>query len=58
MSSLLSRLLILLCIIGWIQHIDHANSNRGGNLAAKDGNAGFAKQVLRLVFVDFHLAGK
>src|SRR5215510_5373405 len=39
MSSLLSRLLILLCIIGWIQHIDHANSNRGGNLAAKDARA-------------------
>src|SRR5215467_4602788 len=39
MSSLLSRLLILLCIIGWIQHIDHANSNRGGILAAKDARA-------------------
>jgi hypothetical protein len=39
MSSLLSRLLIVLCIIGWIQHIDHANSNRSGNLASQDTRA-------------------
>jgi hypothetical protein len=39
MSSLLSRLLILLCIIGWVQHIDHANSNRSGNLASQDARA-------------------
>ena len=39
LSSLLSRLLILLCIIGWIQYIDHANSNRSGDLAAQDAKA-------------------
>src|SRR5215471_851271 len=39
MSALLSRLLILLFIIGWIQYIDHANSNRSGNLAAQDARA-------------------
>jgi hypothetical protein len=39
MSALLSRLLILLFIIGWIQYIDHANSNRSGNLAAQDAKA-------------------
>ena len=39
MSALLSRLLILLCIIGWIQYIDHANSNRSGNLASQDARA-------------------
>src|SRR5262249_5480450 len=39
MSALLSRLLILLFIIGWIQYIDHANSNRSGSLAAQDARA-------------------
>jgi Bacterial SH3 domain len=39
MSSLLSRLVILLCIIGWIAYIDHANSNRSGNLASPDARA-------------------
>jgi hypothetical protein len=39
MSSLLSRLLVVLCIIGWIQHIDHANFNRSGNLVSQDTRA-------------------
>ena len=39
MSSLLSRLLILLCIIGWVAYIDHANSNRSGDLVAQDAKA-------------------
>ena len=39
MSALLSRLLILLFIIGWIQYVDHANSNRSGNLASQDARA-------------------
>ena len=39
MSSLLSRLLILLCIIGWVEYIDQANSNRSGYLATQDETA-------------------
>src|SRR5262245_44910845 len=39
MSALLSRLLILLCIIGWVEYIDHTNSNRSGNLASQDARA-------------------
>src|SRR5215471_21527789 len=39
MSGLLSRLLILLCIIGWIQYVDHANSNRSRDVAAQDASA-------------------
>src|SRR5262245_4238858 len=39
MSSLLSRLLILLCIIGWIQYVDHANSKRSSDVAAQDAKA-------------------
>ena len=31
---------------------------RGGDFAAKYGNAGFAEEVFGLVFVDFHSAGK
>src|SRR5262249_11380324 len=36
---LLSRLLILLCIIGWVEYIDLANSNRSGDPAAQDSKA-------------------
>jgi hypothetical protein len=39
MSSLLSRLLILLCIIGWVEYIDHENSNRSDDPVARDGKA-------------------
>ena len=39
MSSLLSRLLILLCIIGWVEYIDHANSNKSGDVVAQDAKA-------------------
>jgi len=39
MSALLSRLLILLCIIGWVEYIDQANSNRSGYLATQDETA-------------------
>src|SRR5262245_17194483 len=39
MSALLSRLLILLSIIGWVEYIDHTNSNRSGNLVSQDARA-------------------
>jgi Bacterial SH3 domain len=35
----MSRLLILLCMIGWALYIVHTNSNRNGHLVAQDSNA-------------------